>query len=352
MRPDHHRVQRTTDAAAHRAIGLQRCGNGRCVAAMTASARRYTVGTDEVERLDVTAGMASGLGKQQLLWIDADADAAALEAVDDALDLDRIATTLPNLERPSVRFLDGAIRLTVIGLTAADAPERPTPVLVHILAAPNAVVTIHDRAVLGLADPVAAVEGDPRFGDLDAGSFVGLLLDGIIGGHFEELEAIEREVDAIDERALRREPTDVVLDALVDLRRRIGVLRRSLAAQREVYATLARPIGDQGSPIGAPWPAITERLERAIDATERARELLVGSFDIVMTRTGQRTNDVMRVLTVISSVLLPSVVIAGAMGMNFHPAFFDDPTLFYVVVAVMLGLGALVLVAARTRRWL
>ena len=181
---------------------------------------------------------------------------------------------------------------------------------------------------------------------------MGLLLDGMTGGHFEVLEAIEREVDAIDERALRREPTDILLDGLVGLRRRIGILRRSLTAQREVYAALARPVGDEGSPIGAPWPALTERLERAIDATERARELLVGSFDIVMTRTGQRTNDIMRVLTVISSVLLPSVVIAGAMGMNFHPAFFDDPALFYVVVAAMLGLGGVILMVTRLRHWI
>ena len=216
---------------------------------------------------------------------------------------------------------------------------RPVPVLVHIVAAPNAVVSIHDGKVRGLEEPVAAVESDPRFGDLNAGTFVGLLLDGILNGYFQELEAIEREVDEVDERALRREPTDDLVDSLVDIRHRIAIIRRSLAPQREVYAALARPLGEEGSPIGAPWPELTERLERTIDAAEHARELLLGSFDIVMTRTGQRTNDIMRVLTVVSVVLLPSVVIAGVMGMNFHPGFFDDAGLFFVVLVLMVASG-------------
>jgi magnesium transporter len=78
----------------------------------------------------------------------------------------------------------------------------------------------------------------------------------------------------------------------------------------------------------------------------------VGSFDIVMTRTGQRTNDIMRVLTVISSVLLPAVVVGGVMGMNFHPSFFDEPSIFFVVVGAMVVMAALTLLFARSRGWL
>jgi len=88
-----------------------------------------------------------------------------------------------------------------------------------------------------------------------------------------------------------------------------------------------------------------------------ARRLLAGLDclvvqDIVMTRTSQRTNDIMRVLTVISSVLLPAVVVGGVMGMNFHPAFFDEPSYFFVVVGIMVALAVLTLFLARRRGWL
>ena len=68
--------------------------------------------------------------------------------------------------------------------------------------------------------------------------------------------------------------------------------------------------------------------------------------------TGQRTNDIVRVLTVVSAVLLPAVVIAGIMGMNFKPGFFDEPVYFFVVVAAMIGLAVATLVLARLKGWI
>ena len=80
--------------------------------------------------------------------------------------------------------------------------------------------------------------------------------------------------------------------------------------------------------------------------------MLIGTFDVHMTRTAQRTNDVMRVLTLASVVLLPAVVVAGVMGMNFKVGFFDDPDSFWIVVGVMIVLAITTIVVARWRRWL
>ena len=73
-------------------------------------------------------------------------------------------------------------------------------------------------------------------------------------------------------------------------------------------------------------PQPSQRLERALEAITNARDMLIGTFDVHMTRTAQRTNDVMRVLTLASVMLLPSVVLAGVMGMNFKVPLFDNPT--------------------------
>ena len=52
--------------------------------------------------------------------------------------------------------------------------------------------------------------------------------------------------------------------------------------------------------------------------------MLIGTFDVHMTRTAQRTNDIVRVLTWTSVILLPAVVLAGIMGMNFKVPLFDQ----------------------------
>ena len=80
--------------------------------------------------------------------------------------------------------------------------------------------------------------------------------------------------------------------------------------------------------------------------------MLIGTFDVHMTRTAQRTNDIMRVLTWTSVILLPAVVVAGIMGMNFQVGIFDRAELFWVVIGFMVATAVVTLLIARWRGWL
>ena len=60
----------------------------------------------------------------------------------------------------------------------------------------------------------------------------------------------------------------------------------------------------------------------------------------------------MKALTLISAVVLPGVVLAGIMGMNFHLGFFDDPGNFYLVIAAMVTSSVVILAVARWRSWI
>jgi magnesium transporter len=122
--------------------------------------------------------------------------------------------------------------------------------------------------------------------------------------------------------------------------------------QRETLGALTRPDFELHDELGKAWPALVDRLERTIEGVERARGLLIGSSDIYMGRVAQRSNEVVKRLTVVSTVLLPAIVVAGALGMNFSPPFFDDPNNFWVAVGAMAGMSALILIAARIRHWI
>ena len=102
-------------------------------------------------------------------------------------------------------------------------------------------------------------------------------------------------VESVDTRALASDDADAIVQRLVSLRREIATLRRALNPQREVFAALVRPDLALQSDAGTPWAAVADRFHTAIESVDNARELLVGTFDIVMAHTGQRTNDVMRV---------------------------------------------------------
>jgi magnesium transporter len=78
----------------------------------------------------------------------------------------------------------------------------------------------------------------------------------------------------------------------------------------------------------------------------------VARSDLLVARTGQRTNDIMKVLTLVTVILLPATVLAGIMGMNFQVGIFDLVWMFWAVLAAMLGIAVLVLSVARSRGWI
>jgi magnesium transporter len=131
-------------------------------------------------------------------------------------------------------------------------------------------------------------------------------------------------------------------------------VRRHLLEHRDVYATLGDPdLTSLGSEESAGrFQALLGRLERAVDGAEVARQMVGGSFEILMTKTSQRTNDIMKVLTLVSAALLPSSVLAGVLGMNFKLPFFEHGDLFWVAVAVMASLMLGTVFLAWRRNWL
>ena len=89
-----------------------------------------------------------------------------------------------------------------------------------------------------------------------------------------------------------------------------------------------------------------------MSAVEALRDGLLGTYDIHMGRQAQRTNDVMKALTMVSAVFLPAVVLAGIMGMNFKLPFFDESSNFFLVLGAMAATAAALLAIARWRRWI
>ena len=95
-----------------------------------------------------------------------------------------------------------------------------------------------------------------------------------------------------------------------------------------------------------------DRLEAAVQAARDSRESVVGSFDVLLASTGQRTNEIMKVLTLVSVLILPGTLLAGVMGMNFKLALFAEDVYFWVVIAVMVLVAVVTLVVARMRDWI
>jgi magnesium transporter len=71
-----------------------------------------------------------------------------------------------------------------------------------------------------------------------------------------------------------------------------------------------------------------------------------------MTQVGQRTNDIMKTLTLVSLLLLPGTLVAGVLGMNFNVGIFDHPGLFWAALALIVAVALGTLLLVRQRRWI
>jgi magnesium transporter len=309
--------------------------------------------TGDDRDVDLAAEETPKLGDKQLLWIDLDARLREdLQHVARAVGLEQEALARLAGESGRARYLRLPERV-VLTVNAVDAEDEQVERReVDIVIGANHVVTVHGGAIEALTQFRQDVEQEPELGRLDAIGFTAGVLDAILASYFRQIEAIEERIDALDEQAVRSRGGDTFLDAVLVLRRRIARLRRALAPNREALLPLERPDFDLPAQRGAMWPGVTQRLERAIDGVENARELLVGSFDLYLGRSSQRTNDVMKILTLVSSIALPAIILAGVMGMNFKLPFFDESANFFVVVGVMVGLAAAILGVARWRAWI
>ena len=290
--------------------------------------------------------------QDELLWVDAfdpSEDEAAL--VRQALKLTETSAeafvSVPS--EPTARVLEDGVEVVVLALGDELGTE---PVPLQILIGDGWVITHHDDAIAYLDEHRESVQDQREVGRLAPVEFLASVLDWHVDSFFEAAEQLEREVDELDDAALRTERD--LLDRLVAMRRRIARVRRVIATHNQVAAELSRPdFMPESARHGLdPLVAVANRLARASDAVSNAREMLIGTFDVHMTRTAQKTNDIMRVLTLVSVVLLPSVVVAGVMGMNFKVGIFDNPDLFWVVLGIMAALAGVTIGLARWRGWL
>jgi magnesium transporter len=311
----------------------------------------------ESERVEDWRAALERLADDELLWLALrDPTEEEVAALQEAFELgDENAHRL--LEQPSRASLaDAGERLHVTLYAAGVDGTDPVLVPVECVLGPSWVVTAHRDKVEVLEEFRERAEGGGQVGALDAPSFVAAIFEWVVAGYFRAFDAVERELEALDTTIMSGTPKDVPgeLARLVEIRRSIGVLRRALLPHREVIVALAHPEFDQLSTEDSAkrFAAIEGRLTQALDSAREMKESTFGSFDLLAARIGQRTNDVMKLLTLVTVILLPSTVLAGVMGMNFKVGLFNTAWLFWAVLAAMLGIAVLVLSVARSRRWI
>jgi magnesium transporter len=309
---------------------------------------------ERVDHLDELPNRPDGLNGSKLLWVDIDRRSGESAAkITDAFELDdATCERLASSEGRAV-FHDYGRYMHMTTYSPSEE-EGEDLIALECVVGKNWVITAHDRPLAVLQEFADRVSGSGDTGTLDGPAFLATLLEWVLGAYSGAFEEVEQRLEEFDVKAMRGEgKPEEHIERLVSTRREVGVLRRALAAHRSALTALTHPeleaLGNDGS--GERFESLLTRFEATVQEARDARESTVGSFEVLIARTGHRTNDIMKVLTLTSVILLPGALIAGVMGMNFRVGLFDATWLFYVVLVVIAAIAPLTIGVAKARDW-
>jgi magnesium transporter len=166
------------------------------------------------------------------------------------------------------------------------------------------------------------------------------LIDMLVDRCFNVLETLIDRTDALEERALQK-PGANILPALHVVRRETLALRRVISPLREAVSALQRADTRLIQPATQVYLRdVYDHLVHLVESIDALRDLQGGMLDIYLSSLSNRVNAEVRLLTVITTLLMPASLIAGIFGMNFRSMpWLTDAQGFYVALALMAVVG-------------
>ena len=146
------------------------------------------------------------------------------------------------------------------------------------------------------------------------------LWDAVIDAYFPVLEDYGEYIESLEDEVIFN-PTRQTVQKIYQMRRELMSLRRSIWPQRSALSQLVR----DGSTLIRPEVRVYlqdcyDHVMQVLDIVETYRELTANLMDVYLSSVSNRMNEVMKTLTVISSIFIPLTFIVGVYGMNFNPA--------------------------------
>lgn len=304
------------------------------------------------EREEIARASSDG----SIRWIDlAQQDAASLALLAEQFNFHplTIEDCLHFDQRPKLEMYEGYIFLVVQGFHVDwEQVDRSDAIELHTFVGSNFVVTVHDRSIPALDAVWKRVAQDGRLITGRADHLCYLIVDALIDSYFPLIDELHLRLDDLEDRVLdpRR---DVSLAEILDFKRLLVSLRKILSPQRDVLALLAKRadwlISDR---VAVYFRDVYDHALRLHESVESSRELLGNVRDAHLWKASQRTNVIMKKLTILSAIFLPLTFITGFFGQNFEALPFSNRYIMFGMLASCIAVPAGMLFYFLRSRWI
>lgn len=295
--------------------------------------------------------------KEGLLWVDMEAPAPEeTNFLADGFGFHPVAveTCREVTSQPLAHAFDDYLFMVIHAVNIQTRGVEVDTLEVDIFWGKQFVLTYHQVPVKSISEMRDQCEKDgERLLSRGAAFFIHAVVDKIIDNFTPTLERIEILLEELEIQIFRN-PTDMLLHQLLDLKQTVLYLGRVAGAQRDVVGRIVRgEFGPVTKQAMAYWLEAYDHLLRMVYTVENQRDMITTARETYMSVVTNRTNEVIKVLTIIATVFMPITFIASLYGMNFK--FMPEITWkwgYPAVLALMVIITAWMVWFSRRRKWI
>ena len=258
------------------------------------------------------------------------------------------------LHYPKIEAYDGYLYAILHGIAFQSDESEFSTQDVDFFVGPNYLVTVHNGHSRSIAETCENALRNPKVMGEGPVALFHRIVDQMVDHYGPEVQKLEDRLDELESAAFDN-PTREVIRSILNEKKRVGGLRRIIMPQRDVIARLARrDFVDISTDMSFRFRDVYDHLQRYSDDATMFQDRITAILDAYLTNVSNRLNEVMKVLTVVSTVFMPLTVISGIWGMNVHLPQFpgSDGAQFWWVMGILLAIILLMLAFFRSKRWI
>lgn len=316
--------------------------------------------TNSAETTDASINTLPELTKREdiVVWIDVQApERSELESIAQILGLDQesVEDCLTGEQRPRMDDFDDYAFLLSYGMLGPTDRYDYDPRKLAIYCGKRFIVTVHRESIRAIDMVHRRI--DRHQGGLlrgGPGNLLFMILDQMVDNYVLFMDYCESEVDRLEEQSLQDDCDRKILSETSGLRSALAEIRHlAQAVDQAIAAILADDFPFMNDDVEFDFLHVREHLKAVAEFADRLRDRLNSVRDNLAFIIANRTNEIMRVLTVFASILLPMSLIAAIYGMNI-PLWPHEriPHAFGLILSGMFVLGASLWLFFRRKRWL
>lgn len=229
-----------------------------------------------------------------------------------------LSDLLNNEVRPKQESYEDVLFTVFRAINLNPGEEALDTINLNIFLTDRWVVTTHQKPLRTIHSIIERVEQDKTLLSRGTPFFFYTVLDGVVDRYLDILDTIEDQLDSLEERVFE-ETDESVQHGIFDLKKQVSRMRRLVGPEREALTSLVHtpcPLID--AETRTHLRDVLDHVLRCQDMLESYRDLLAGLMDSYMTKISNRMNEVMKMLSIIATIMLPLGFLTGLFGMNFE----------------------------------